>query len=488
MRAPTLFFCLLLAALCSCSKEPETPRAKNVLLVVVDTLRADRLGCYGYERDTSPTIDALAERGTLFENCYSQACWTVPSMISMMSGVYVTEEESALPEKMVVLAEALQAQGIETAAFPANMTLSLERGFERGFDHFQPIKDLPADDVQAAFATWFEGKRADAERAEQPFFAWVQLMDPHFPYNPADEHRIFEGVSSEGARLKHRWREEEHRLASLSPELEPVELRKAIGKMHRIRNAYDGEVHQADAGIADIFETLRAAGVLDDTLIILAADHGEMLYEHPHEPLLVESIREKEGGLPNGVRDLFGSGHRSWYYDDLWNTPLILAGPGIPAGLRRQGLAANLDIYPTILEALDLPPLPGLQGTSLFEGREVERERLFAYGHGTSAVIETGGTKMFVHPPELYLLDESEAGQPKLYDLSEDPDELRDLRESQPAEVERLTSLIEQWKSENRREVINTTSDAQRKILEDLGYVGDGMDFSDKDEDEASGN
>src|SRR5688572_18296046 len=132
----------------------EPARARNVLLVVADTLRADRLGCYGYGRPTSPAIDALAAEGVLFESCHSQACWTLPSMVSLMAGVPVTKQETMLPE-LPVLAEALRAQGLFTAAFVANAAVGEHRGFERGFDHFGRCFEKRAEAVVESFEAWY---------------------------------------------------------------------------------------------------------------------------------------------------------------------------------------------------------------------------------------------------------------------------------------------------------------------------------------------
>jgi arylsulfatase A-like enzyme len=472
----------LLPLLPACGSEPETPKAKNVLLLVVDTLRADRLGCYGYERDTSPNIDALAAEGALYEHCFSQACWTVPSMISMMSGVFVTQAESALPEGLIVVAEALQARGMETAAFPANPTLCLDRGFERGFDHFVSVMPSTANVLCDEFESWYEAKQSDDDRSGNPFFVWAQFLDPHQPYNPQAEHALFNGPAPANAELRKRWSAEQARVVELSPDLESLSLVQATNKMNRLCNLYDGEVHQSDAGIGRVLDLLRASNELKDTLVIIASDHGEMLFEHPQESALVQSCIDSKGGLPDGVMNLFGNGHRPWYYENLWNTPLILWGPGIPAGVRREQLAANLDIFPTILEALDFPPIPGLQGQSLYGGLEPQRDRIFAYGHRTTAVREATGKKLFLHPRALHQMEGEGPLPPNLFDLAQDPTEVRELSAEAEDELSRLTQLLEAWQYKNRREVTNSTSAEQRKVLEDLGYVGAGLDFNEEEQ------
>jgi len=166
--------CLLLAS--SCTEEPQQPaRPRNVVLVVADTLRADRLGCYGYERDTSPAIDALALEGVLFENCHSQASWTLPSMISLMTGVPVTRKETVLPD-LPVLAEALRAQGMTTAAFLANPTVGVDRGFERGFDQFN-LLNLRAPEMVARFGSWHRGWCSRRNEEDPGFFAWLHFIE-----------------------------------------------------------------------------------------------------------------------------------------------------------------------------------------------------------------------------------------------------------------------------------------------------------------------
>jgi arylsulfatase A-like enzyme len=445
------------------------PRPVNVLLLVADTLRANRLGCYGYTRPTSPHIDRLASEGTLYLQTYSQACWTVPSMISMMSGVSVTLEETVLPAQYAVLGETLHAQGLETAAFLANATLTTDRGFERGFDVLPALGNVDAVTLAKAFEDWHR-----ARKPERPFFAWVQFIDPHQPYAPDPEHNVFSGPRPDQEALVERWRAALPRVAELSPSVAPLPFDVSVEKMIEQSNLYDGEVLAVDDGVGRILDALRASGELERTLVLFCADHGEMLFEHGIQPFLVRDRLQRFGGLPEGVKDLFGNGHRPWYFEDLWHTPLIIAGPGMPAGKRIGGLAANLDLYPTVLEALDFPSLSWLQGESLFGGREPSRELVFAHGQLTSAARDRSGRKLIVHPRRLYLLEGEGPAPVELYDLAQDPLEDHDLAAARPEEVARLRSQIERWHSENDRAAITTTSPEQQKGLIQMGYVGDG--------------
>lgn len=451
-------------------------RARNVVLVVADTLRANRLGCYGYERDTSPAIDALAKEGVVWESCHSQACWTVPSMISLMSGVPVTRTEKALPP-FAVLPEVLAERGLTTAAFLANAAVGVDRGFERGYDHFDECYEMRAPEVVEHFATWYRGWSDERDPDGPGFFAWVHFIDPHHPYEPLPEHDVFDGPRPGFDELAPRWRAEAPRVVEWSPEMPGLDPERAAGRMNEISNRYDGEVRAVDDGVRRLVELLRVGGDLDDTLIVFAADHGEMLYEHENFPYLIQERVDRDGGLPDGVMDLFGSGHRPWYYEDLWRTPLIMVGPGLPAGERRDGLAANLDIFPTVLEALGIPAAAHLRGESLFGGRAPARERVFAYGHRTTAVLDQSGAKLVEHWPRSYLLSKEEVdegGRPlQLFDLGSDGAERNDRSSEDAARVAELRAAIERWRRDNDREVIDTETQAAAEALRKLGYTGD---------------
>jgi arylsulfatase A-like enzyme len=449
--------------------------ARNVLLIVADTLRADRLGCYGYERATTPAIDALAAEGVLFENCHSQACWTLPSMVSLMAGVPVTKQETMLPE-LPVLAEALRARGLYTAAFVANAAVGELRGFERGFDHYVPCFEERAEAVAARFEAWYRPWLAQAQAAAggaPGFFAWVHFVDPHQPYDPAPEHTLFEGPRQRFEELRRTWEAAAGRVAERPSGPVGLSTEAAVAEMNAASNRYDGEVRALDAGVARLVRLLDETGERPRTLIVFCADHGEMLYEQANFPYLVRQVETEHGGLPGGVMDLFGAGHRPWYYEELWRTPLICAGPGMPRGERRGGLAANLDIYPTVLAALGAPRAEHLTGESLLGGRVPERAQVFAYGHRTTAVLDRAGHKLVVHWPRSYLLPSGADPPLELFDLSADPTEQRNLAGARPELAGQLLTAIEGWRAAHDRSVIDTETDEQRRNLEELGYIGD---------------
>lgn len=471
MKRATLLLGLALATTGCGGAEPERP--KNVLLIVVDTLRADRLSCYGYTRETSPYIDELlAGRGVTYEANYSQGCWTVPSMVSMFSGLWVTDNETALSTRHTTLPEDLQKAGFLTAAFVGNPVLRNDRGFDRGFDTFQaPDWDGNATTLAQAFERWYRG--TESERADaRGWFAWVHPVDPHHPYHPAQEYWKFRDRRPDEELLKPRWQQELHRVSELAPGGQHPPPGAALNEMNTLSNAYDNEVLAADDGVRRMLELLRESGELDQTLVIFASDHGEMLFEHPQYPLELSLKAEK--GMENGARDLFMLGHRAWFHEELWNTPLLIAGPGMPAGEVRDGLAANLDIYPTILDALGLPVESEVHGQSLWGGRTPERDAVFGYGFQTAAVLEDSGKKLVEHNRRRFLQEGPGPLPLELFDHTEDATEVTELAEARPDEARRLQARLESWREEFARDITRGTSTTDWQVLDDLGYGGYG--------------
>lgn len=471
---------VLAAASPSCGRREATPlRPRNVLLIVADTLRADRLGCYGYPRPTSPTLDALALEGTLYEDGHPQSCWTIPSMISLMTGRYVSQEVQLLPADLPVLAQVLHEAGWTTAAFVGNKVLVVDRGFERGFDHFtHGGTNGKAMTLAARFREWFEAWRADRTRGDEAspgFFAWVHPMDPHAPYRPEPRFDRFAGPRPDRARLEPRWRAVQERAESLVPPGQPVAgFAETLAAIDGVTARYDGEVRAVDEGVREILDELREAGELAGTLILFASDHGEMLFEHPLYPAEARRRRETTGPPAGGARDLLAQGHRAWFYEELWHTPLILAGPGMPRGRRVRGLAANLDLAPTILDALGLPPEPSFAGESLWGGREPTRRRVYAHGHDTTALADAAGVKCIVHTREQFDLPEEAPRPVELFDRGRDPTESTDLSTTRRDLAERLLEDVKIWRRRHWRELEERVTPEAEEALRQLGYGGGG--------------
>jgi arylsulfatase A-like enzyme len=477
--------CALIFSACSSpDPQPEAPRPRNVILIVTDTLRADRLGSYGYSRSTSPNIDALAERGTQFTRNHSQGSWTVPSMISLMSGLYVTQEETSLPTDQPTLGEALDSGGIQTVAFIGNPVVSGDRGFHRGFEEdfytasagteASGPRHLPSGSalqLVASFESWYTQNEADLATGKG-FVAWIHPMDPHLPYRPKVANPFPLGSSRMDTDLiTPRWQEGEIEIENLLQGREHRSYLSSTQMMNYRSNQYDGEVFAVDEAVGNLLAFLEQEAVLDETLIIFAADHGEMLWEQKLYDFALALEMQEEKPLEIGVYDYFGNGHRGWFYEQIWNTPLILMGPGIEAGVVSNDLSTNLDIYPTILDALDLPTPNKLHGTSLMDNKAPVRERVFGFGNNVTAVFESSGQKLIEAYTMRPSLGEEKVPEILFFDLEVDPTESTNMASGRAADVERLRAELESWRMHYDREVDMTTSEESEEVLGALGYL-----------------
>ncbi len=445
---------------------------RNVVLFVVDTLRADRLEPYGYPRPITPNTAALAERGTLWENNRSQGPWTAPSMVSMMSGLYVTDEEQNLPGEYPTLAELVQEAGYATGAFIGNRILTTQRGFERGFDHFEFVNGDDADQLVGRFESWVAGLESDDSGRPEPFFAWLHPIDPHTPYQKRKGYGALVGPRPDQDEVERRWRREQQRVGTLSPD-KGWSYDRARAFMLDENARYDSEVLAVDRALGRLIDELQRLGILDQTTIAFAADHGEMLYEYRHYPLELKARLRNEQGLERGVAGLMASGHRAWFYPELWNTPLILAGPGFPEGERRQGLSGNIDLFPTILGLLGVEFDDQRPGVDLRGGVEPDRELIFAHGFVTDAVLERGGLQLIRHDPRRFSLSPTGPREIQLLDLS-GGGELRDVKRSRPRDTERLLGAVEDWSAEHqRRATLAEVTPEAEAALRELGYLED---------------
>ncbi len=407
----------LTSTLVSCAREQ--PKPKSVLLIVVDTLRADYLGTYGYERATSPHIDALAEESLVFLKAFSNAPWTVPSMGSLLTGLdssrhgagrvlrrngrIVTEDGNktfhALDSSVSTLAEMLSNEGYETAAFVNNTIVNHSLGFARGFDIFDWSDDKTrnASDLVEAANQWLADRQT-------PFFAWVHLMDPHLPYSPVRKVRgRFTGEIEADMKLPVRG------LSKLRTGRLDEDQRRFV------RAAYAEELVFVDEQIGRLLRHLEEQGFAEDTVVILTSDHGEELFEH--------------GG--------FEHGHA--LFQEVLHIPMLIRWPGVEP--RRVAHPVSLvDIAPTLYEAFDLPPIPATTGTSLLDlvasGPEPSDRAILVedmlYGRDGRALVRW--------PQKLVLRDGS---PPRLFDLESDPGEQHDLAKADPETVERLRQELE---------------------------------------------
>lgn len=408
----------------------------NIVLLLVDTLRRDRLTPYGYPRATSPEIQRrLADRGTVVEEAYAQAPWTLPSLVSLMSGRYpgevVTDDPAgySLPHGIPALAERLRALGYRTAGFYANPTLHAGNGFARGFDTFYtapPTLDsmnLHADDVTGRALPWVDGHRG------RPFFLYVHYIDPHDPYEnpdmPGGRSPFLPGYDGPVAGT---WI---HGFYTGR-----LQLPDPARDLPHVNALYDGEVRYVDRFIGSLLEALEPD--LRDTLVALTADHGEEILDH--------------GGWKHGQS----------LYEEQIHVPLIVRWDGrIAAGARLSGTVRLLDLLPTLVAAAGGRVEPECDGVDLvpaLTGRgPVPRRPAFAQ-HLSSGPLRTmavlGREKLILFNREepfapadelqahFWGLDLGRFARHELYDLRHDPGERASLTTARPERAVALAPVV----------------------------------------------
>jgi arylsulfatase A-like enzyme len=408
---------------------PEGP-GPNVVLVTVDTLRADHLGCYGYPRPTSPFLDGLAREGTLFRDASASAAWTKPATGTILTGLHPSRHGALyhgsllhVPEGERTLAEAFREHGYVTAGFVANPNLKKVFAFDRGFDAYF---DAPVEDtltLACIRGTWFgrllmellrhqfnwnyenDVSRMNREvlawlekNSHQRFFLYAHYIDPHIPYDPP-------------ARYREEF-EQAHGLALFN------ERKRLVGI-----DRYDGEIRYTDDGLRELVEKLRQLGAWENTLFVLTSDHGEEFFEH-------------------GVL-----GHGFSLYQEVVRVPLVLRGPSVPAGVVVEAPVQILDLAASLLD------LAGTGVDELGDGRSfLGRIRTAALGSAAEPSPEfiylesefgqdESDPRAFVFsglrmgPWKLVLTERNQFfppadpryGREALYDLASDPAERRNL-------------------------------------------------------------
>lgn len=463
---------LLLAALAACSagQAPESEKVErpNVLLIVVDTLRADRVSAYGYGRETTPVLDELAAQGTLASDVTAQASWTMPSMVSMFQGRYVTSYRDVFFEDTPTLAETFQRAGYHTLGIVGNGLLSEKSGFDRGFDHYEsrskkegshPAREA-AELIGDATAPLELATGGGTDEEHAPFFAYLHLMDPHGPYKAHPEWEKQLPVSH-GA---DQWTFQTQRLSYDATHPGDVVADHLWREMAEDMARYDQEVYTCDVYIGIVLGFLERRGVLENTIVAVVSDHGEGLWDHVAPPDVLNPAA--------APRDYFFRPHGKVLYEELVRTPMILKGPGIPAGRRIDSPAENVDLFPTLLELCDLAMPDGLHGQSLvpaMHGEETGREHVFSSVDMFCSSVRSFGDSTewkLIVPTDLY-----PARKIELFDISTDPSELQNLAATRPEVVARLRDTLDAWTEEYPTQT-NLGQPKDDQTLEDLKALG----------------
>ncbi|MCP3959049.1 MAG: sulfatase [bacterium] len=437
---------------------------------LVDTLRADHLGCYGYPRPTSPAIDAFADEAVLFENTLAQSSWTRSSVASMMTGTVPTvhgvhDRDDALAAEAKTLAELLAAESYETAAFLTNRSVGPSFGFQQGFDTFelfdrQETEALypKSDAVNREVFQWLD------ERGEEPFFLYVHTMDPHAPYAPPAEMReeIAPDVGSGELDTEEQVVFEEL-LASRSTRFGEssafgsVTWLQALGqgliaatpeRTADLVALYDAEISFNDRSFGIFLDQLRRRGLYDDALIFFVGDHGEEFADH--------------GGWSHGLT----------LFQEQLRVPFLVKLPaGAHGGTRSRELAQHVDLMPTVLDALGLPLPDDVQGRSLLPSpRSTASEPRPGYSHldldgRRAASLVEGRFKL--------TCDQTIDETCRVYDLENDPAESIDLTAERPVLAGYLRSRMRTFQTEAPAlDAPQVEIDPElRERLEALGYL-----------------
>ncbi|MCK6447545.1 MAG: sulfatase [Planctomycetes bacterium] len=456
-----LVFGLLAAT--SCGAEPAKP--DHVVLIVVDTLRADRTTPYGHSRDTSPTLARIAKEGVLFENAVSQSSWTSPSMVSLMTGKYLAGERLTIPDEAPTLAESFQRAGYETAAFICNDILSEKTKFSRGFDVFEQLEPYSDD---ARIVQWLEsakGKRT---------FTWIHLAEPHdveTRYGPPSEadQRYMKGDNElPPGRVDF--------LRQFASERKLDDFEPSVERIKREHGGYDDDVAYADRRIANYVAALERAGLYGATAIMIAADHGEGLWTREAYDVGYRQQHVTKGGEQPTLLNLLMGTHGNQVYRELVHVPLILKAPGLGPETVVKSWVENLDIVPTLFELCDLPAATALHGKSLVAlarapGSDPTR-KVFSMTRYCSSVIDEHGLQLILPTPDgecrLGLVTE-------LYDLRKDPESRTNLAAAKPDVVAALTKVVEERLALGLPGEEQQLTPELRAVMQGLGYTDNGI-------------
>ena len=401
-----------------------SPRAANILLVTIDTLRADRLGSYGYSKARTPALDRLAREGVRFERAFAPAPLTLPAHASILTGTYPSfhgirdNSGFALSPDLLSLPELLKPAGYRTAAFVGAFVLDSKFGLAQGFDHYYDNFDLSryesvspgyiqrtGDEVVRETIRWLEGNSGAR------FFAWVHLYDPHDPYTPPEPYRS------------------------------------------RHPDPYDGEIEFTDAQVGSLLEWLRQKQIYDDTFVAVVADHGESLGEHGE------------------------SKHGFFIYNAALHVPLILKFPrGEHAGRKVAQNVSSVDLMPTVLQYLGKPSPAGIQGKgllSLILGKNpAYRPEIYAETYYPRLQFGWSELRALITDKYKYVL----APQPELYDLEADFGERRNLAAVNQGLTGQLRENLRLLQRRHAQPVARPQTGAKldpatREKLRSLGYV-----------------
>ena len=449
------------------AQPPASPQAPNILLVSIDSLRRDHVHCYGYPRDTTPVIDTLARDGTMFRTVVSPASWTLPAHLTLLTSLPpeehgVVDDGSSVRESVVFLAEVLWRSGYTTAGFVSAPYLDAAYGFSQGFDHYDDYTvakaTFKASDSETKTSPALETLAGDwltqwnHDGRQRPFFIFLHMWDVHYDYTPpAPYDTMFDPDyhgSVDGRNFIHN---------------EQVHAGMDARDLAHVIALYDGEIRFTDTYLGRVLGRLRGLGVLDNTLVVVTADHGDEFFEHGRK------------------------GHAKTLYDESVLVPLVMRfPPKVPAGTVVDSQVRLMDVGPTILALVGLGR-PQDFGSKRLRGAEAPQDLsrwmnaarpaalppLTAFGDLELAdapaqitSIRTDGHKL-IEP----LHDSARA---ELYDLQTDPGEHANLTDVGAPPLKALRDQLAAWhavSSDGRQSQAVVLSQEHRELLRALGYL-----------------
>jgi arylsulfatase A-like enzyme/Flp pilus assembly protein TadD len=406
------------------------PAIRNVLLISIDTLRADHLGAYGFPRPTTPNIDALAREGVLFKDARTPVPMTLPAHVSLFTGTLPPTHglrdnlQNRLPEGSLTLAEMLKARGFTTGAIVSSFVLDRRFGLSQGFDSYDDrfqavhkIGDLTerkGDEATRRAQEWLDGHQ------DRPFFLFLHFYDPHDPYEPPEP-------------FASRWKE----------------------------RPYEGEVAFADDCVGQVLQKLRQLGLYESTLIVVTGDHGEMLGEHGEQ------------------------NHGFFIYEGALRVPLVVRVPGAPAaGAQVEHPVSLIDIAPTVLSLVGAEARKEGQGVDLspwLAGRGAGGGARTHYAETVTPTRYYGASSLLAVVADGWKYIET--ARPELYDLRRDPAEAVNLLAREPAKADALARtlvgiLAAAGRAPGPAPESAALDEASRERLAALGYLGRGGEAS----------
>lgn len=461
-NALLLGFAALLSCLAACSDEKSNdassagPEIKNLIFITVDTLRADHLGCYGYDKIETPAIDKLAAEGIQYEKAFSAAPWTCPSMASIFTSLYPeahgmvlhpirhSDHFRALSPKLLTLAEAMKQGGMKTCALSEQIWCSETFGFSQGFDEFTMLEKQKRHLTDKAI------DRIQRYSKDEPFFLYMHYLDPHTPYLPPEEFEIPHPAADKYVEFKEldwdQWWQRLWNLNRNTPDIDEL--------LSYIISLYDGEIRFIDHEIRRLMACIDESGLSENTVIALISDHGEAFLEHA---ML----------------------HGSTLFNEEIFVPIIIKVPWEEGfkGLKIAQPVSTLDLMPTLLDIMGLPVPRSIHGEVITprdingNGRlGIERSDFIR----SESAYDTAWKKVQTHGFSLIL--NKNTRDCRLFDLDGDPMEQADVLDLFPDAFQTHWKDINGWIDEQSRwkrpesPIINLSDEVQER-LRGLGYL-----------------